>query len=194
MGCIEDFLYGRATEVSGGFDDFMLFLGLAGAGKPILELVDVAYGCATGGAAGCLAGIVFTGSSSEVAESTAVRVFRVEGNVNRRIRVLENGYVEITDREKMLFLNFGDPDRAAEFFDARVSQGMEGATIKSFDVQFEFLEYLRGAAVPEQFSRQFPNAPLVVDVTKAADQYGLRPEQIENLLDYIIQGTGSVYP
>jgi hypothetical protein len=34
-----------------------------------------------------------------------------------------------------------------------------------------------------------------VDITQAPDQYGLRPEQIEQLIDQIIPGSGGIeYP
>lgn len=65
-------------------------------------------------------------------------------------------------------------------------------TIKSFTVSNEFLQLLRDNAVPEQLAREFPNAPLVVDISKAADQYGLRPEQIEQILDFILPNSGQI--
>lgn len=37
---------------------------------------------------------------------------------------------------------------------------------------------------------QFPNSPLIADPTKAPDQYGLRPAQIDSLRQSIIPGTG----
>jgi len=120
-------------------------------------------------------------------------VFRVEGKVNQRISILEGGLVEISG-DNMLFLNFGDEQRALEFFEKRIAQGMDDATIKSFDVPGEFLDYLREIAVPEQLAREFPGSPIVVDITKAADQFGLRWEQIEQLIEVIIQGSGEIWP
>ena len=102
--------------------------------------------------------------------------------------------VKVQDKNKVLFLNFGDENSAAEFFEKRVSQRLDGVKIKSFEVSENFLNYLRQAAVPEQLAREFPNAPIAVDVTKALDQYGLRPQHIEMLIDAIIQGTGKVQP
>ena len=89
----------------------------------------------------------------------------------------------------MLFLNFGDKARAEEFLVKRLSQGMPSAQIKTFEVPQSFLEELKAAAVPESMAKQFPNSPLIVDPTKAANQFGLRPEQIEALKKAATQGT-----
>jgi hypothetical protein len=67
---------------------------------------------------------------------------------------------------------------------------MEGVTTKSFQVPNSFLDEVAASAVPESMARQFPNAPLVVDIAKAANQFGLRPAQIEALEQAIIQGSG----
>ncbi len=45
--------------------------------------------------------------------------------------------------------------------------------------------------VPESMARQFPNSPFAVDVSQAADQFGLRAANFEDLLNNIIPG--SVY-
>jgi filamentous hemagglutinin len=87
-------------------------------------------------------------------------------------------------------LNFGDAARAEEFLAKRVAQGLEGATIKSFEVPASFAEGVARKAVPEALARQFPNSPLLVDTTKAANQFGLRAPQIEELKKFIIQGSG----
>lgn len=65
--------------------------------------------------------------------------------------------------------------------------------MKPFEVREAFLEELRASAVTERALNVDPSLagrPLVVDVTKAPDQYGLRPAQIRALQDAIIQGTG----
>jgi filamentous hemagglutinin len=67
---------------------------------------------------------------------------------------------------------------------------MEGATLKSFQVPTSFFHELSSSAVPEAMARQFPNSPLVVDMTKAANQFGLRPSHIEALERAIIPGSG----
>jgi filamentous hemagglutinin len=102
---------------------------------------------------------------------------------------LATGSVGIVGDE-MLFLNFGDRARADAFLGKRLAQGWEGATMKSFRVPRSLLDDLRATGLPERLARQFPDRPLVVDVAKAADQFGLRPQQIETLRRAIIQGSG----
>lgn len=119
----------------------------------------------------------------------ATTVYRVEGVPNTRIIIGEGGQVAIQGDE-MLFLNFGDKARAEQFLAKRVSQGMQGAEVKTFEVPKSFLEELKASAVPESMAKEFPNSPLLVDPTKAANQFGLRPEQIEALKKAINQGTG----
>jgi RHS repeat-associated protein len=120
-----------------------------------------------------------------------IRVFRVEGAQNTRILIDKSGKVGIIgDDTNALFLNFGDESRAQEFLAKRLQQNMEGATVKSFEIPKSFLDDLRAAAVPESLARQFPESPFVVDITKAADQFGLRVPQIKQLRDVIIQGSG----
>jgi hypothetical protein len=93
----------------------------------------------------------------------------------------------------MLFLNFGDKARAEQFLATRLQQGMPSAQMKSFEVPQSFLNDLRASAVPESMAKQFPGRPLLVDPTKAADQFGLRPDQIEALRQAIIQGSGRAH-
>jgi hypothetical protein len=119
-----------------------------------------------------------------------VRVFRVEGTPNARIAIGEGGTVAIAEGDKTLFLNFGDKARAEAFLAKRLEQGMPGAGVKSFEVPKSFLDELRSSAVPEALAKQNPGKPIIVDVTKAPDQFGLRPEQIEALKKAIIQGSG----
>jgi len=101
----------------------------------------------------------------------------------------EAGEVAIVG-DQTLFLNFGSRARAEEFLARRIDQGMPGATVRSFEVPRSFVDELRAIAVRETQAAAFPGRPLVVDVTKAPDQFGLRPEQIEALRRAIIQGTG----
>lgn len=89
-----------------------------------------------------------------------------------------------------LFLNFGDEARAQEFLANRLDQGYEGTVIKSFQVPSSYVDELRGSAVPESLARQFPDSPFVVDVSKAADQFGLRAANFGELLGNIIPGSG----
>ena len=93
----------------------------------------------------------------------------------------------------MLFVNFGDRARAEQFLATRLQQEMPGAQMKSFQVPQSFLKDLQEAAVPESMAKQFPNSPLLVDPTKAPNQFGLRPDQIKMLQDAVIQGTGKTH-
>jgi len=127
-------------------------------------------------------------------QAQSVTVYRVEGAGNTRVMIGEEGQVAIVGNDKrMLFMNFGDKARAQEFLAKRLAQGHDDA-IKSFKVERDFYAELREEAVPMAQSRSFPGRPIIVDETRAADQYGLRPEQIEALRDAILQGTGNVSP
>lgn len=119
----------------------------------------------------------------------SVRVFRVEGKENTRLIIDKDGNVGIIG-DGMIFLNFGRLARAIEFFKRRTGQNLTDPQMKSFEVPQSVLDALRREAVPENLAREFPEKPIVVDVTKAADQYGLREPQIKWLADEIIQGTG----
>ncbi|HEY4176751.1 MAG TPA: SpvB/TcaC N-terminal domain-containing protein [Kofleriaceae bacterium] len=130
----------------------------------------------------------FPRASAVSAEGALTRVYRVEGSVNQRLVIDSAGNVSVQGR-KMLFLNFGDAARAEQFLATRVAQGMEGVTVKSFQVPTSFVDELAASAVPESMARQFPNSPLAVDVTRAANQFGLRPAQIEALERAIVPGS-----
>ncbi|EEX0089063.1 hypothetical protein HFW23_004461 [Salmonella enterica] len=118
-----------------------------------------------------------------------VTVYRVEGTPNTRVLISENGQVTITG-DTTLYLNFGDKARAQEFLQKRISQNMEGATVKTFDVPKSVLDDLRKNAVSESEVKLYPNRPIIADPTKSPDQYGIRPDKIKDLQDKIIQGTG----
>lgn len=125
----------------------------------------------------------------------AIRVFRVEGAPNTRILIGEGGSVTILEEQKALFLNFGNRARAEQYLAQKIAGSakagpLPGATVKSFEVPKKFLDDLRAAAVSKDVVRQFPSRPFIVDPTKAPDQYGLRPGQIEALKKFIIQGSG----
>jgi filamentous hemagglutinin len=117
-------------------------------------------------------------------------VFRVEGIPNTRVLIGEAGQVTIVDAESALFLNFGSKARAEQYLAQKLTKGLPGAEVKSFEVPKAFVDELRASAFPEALARQNPGKPFVVDITKAADQFGLRPEQIEALRRAIIQGSG----
>lgn len=116
-------------------------------------------------------------------------VYRIEGTVNQRLTIDAAGNVSVQGQQ-VLFLNFGDAARAEQFLKMRISQGMEDATVKSFQVPTSYLHKLQSTAVPEAIARQFPFAPLVVDVSKGANQFGLRPSHVEELKKMIVAGSG----
>ncbi|WP_227521300.1 hemagglutinin repeat-containing protein [Raoultella sp. T31] len=129
------------------------------------------------------------GTVRDPKSGATVTVYRVEGTPNTRVLIGENGQVTITG-DTTLYLNFGDKARAQEFLQKRISQNMEGATVKTFDVPKSVLDDLRKNAVSESEVKLYPNRPIVADPTKAPDQYGIRPDKIKDLQDKIIQGTG----
>lgn len=102
-----------------------------------------------------------------------VTVYRVEGTPNTRILI-------------------GDKVRAQEFLQKRISQNMDGVAVKTFDVPGSVLEDLRRPAVKESVARLPENKgkPVIADPTKAGDQYGIRPEKLQELKDKILQGSG----
>jgi filamentous hemagglutinin len=116
-------------------------------------------------------------------------VYRVEGTPNTRILIGERGQVSILGQQT-LFLNFGDKARAEAYLAQKITKGLPGASTKMFEVPKETLETLRAVAVPERMAKQFPGRPIVVDATKASDQFGLRKEQLDLLQKLIVEGSG----
>ena len=135
------------------------------------------------------AGAKVSAIGSYLISGNRVTVYRVEGSPNARISIGDDGSVAIQG-EQTLFLNFGSKQRAVDFFNKRVEQGLPGAEVKSFQVTKQFFEDIRASAVPESLARQNPGSPILVDPTKAANQFGLRPEQVETLRNAIISGSG----
>jgi len=134
----------------------------------------------------------FIGATLKASGPDKVRVFRVEGKVNERITIGENGEVAIEGNGKVLYLNFGKEDRAIKFLAQRIEGGMTDATIKSFEVHKSYLDKIRDTAVNQSEAKQFPNRPFICDPTKADDQFGIRPEQIDGLTKEIIEGSGKI--
>ena len=129
---------------------------------------------------------------SKMTGGEKVTVYRVEGLPNTRLVIGENGQVMVLG-DQTLFLNFGDKARALEFLAKRFQQNMPGAALKSFEVPQSFLTDLRNASVTINEVGEHPESPISVDVTKAKDQFGLRPDQIEALRKTIIQKSGKVH-
>ena len=118
-------------------------------------------------------------------------MYRVEGPGNERLDVSPSGDVAIKG-DGMLFLNFGDEARAQSYLVRRIEQGRDGTVIKTFEVPTSYVDDLRDSAVPESMARQFPDRPLVVDTTKAADQFGLRANHFEEISRNIVPGSGRI--
>jgi RHS repeat-associated protein len=135
-----------------------------------------------------LAGTVATLVHNE--DSEECTVYRVEGPGNERVRVHDDGNVLIRGADRPIFLNFGVASRAEEFLETRRTQGFADTEIRQFNVRGGFLGWLRENAVPERMARDFPDRPLVVDATKAPDQYMLRPSHIREMFNNIIPGSG----
>ncbi len=100
-----------------------------------------------------------------------IPVFRVEGLPNTRLHISDAGDVTIVGPQR-LHLNFGDPARALELYQLRVSQGLPDAQLKAFDVDPQLLDLTQQSAVPQALGQLFPRAPQIVDATKAANQFG----------------------
>lgn len=145
-----------------------------------------AYGVTFGGLGGALAP-----TKACQCSNSSVTVYRVEGAPNTRVLIGEGGEVAIQG-ENALFLNFGDKARADAFLAQRLAQGMPEAVIKSFEVPRSVLTELQNSAVLESQVAANPGAPILVDVTKAPNQFGLRPPQIQQVQQQIIQGSGQV--
>lgn len=118
-----------------------------------------------------------------------VTVFRVEGLPNTRLLISESGTVTVLG-ENTLWLNFGNKARAEEYLIQKVAGGLSNAEIKSFQVPKSLLKDLQQSAVPESKVYLYPNNPIIGDPTKAANQFGLRLDQINELNQVIIYGSG----
>ncbi len=119
-----------------------------------------------------------------------VSVYRVETDISasQRVFIDEFGNVSIPDNIRMLFLNFGSEARANEF------RSIGSKQIKTFEVNRSFLDKLRETSITERElarskNKSDKNRPLVVD-KGTPDQYGLRTEQINELIENIIPGSG----
>lgn len=135
--------------------------------------------------------MMFGGGNTTTSTATTTTVYRVESAANARLSISAAGDVAVQG-ENMLFLNFGQKARASSFLERRIAQGFEGSQVKSFEVPSSFLNKLKSNAVLESEASQFPGAPLRVDL-KIPDQFGLRPQQIQELKSTIVQGSGKTH-
>lgn len=116
-------------------------------------------------------------------------VFRVEGTPNARLGIDDLGNVSLEPGNKTIWLNFGQEGRAMSYLDMKVADGLPGAHLKSFDVDPRFLDEIRATAVPESLARRNPGAP-IISRDPFPDQYGLRPDQFQRLMESVYQATG----
>lgn len=130
--------------------------------------------------------------SNAVRAPATVTLYRVD-DIAFDARILTDGSVPqiltSNGRERALFVNIGDAQRAEEF--AMVNR-RGAATVTAVEVDSELLAKLRVSAVYDKSSAASanPSAPLVVDIRQARDQYGLRTsEHIQWLRDAIVPGT-----
>jgi hypothetical protein len=120
-----------------------------------------------------------------------VRVYRVEGLANRRLSVNSAGAVMVSGTG-MLFLNFGQSERARAFWIRRVTQGFDAVAIRSVKIRRLDLWRIRHRAVPERLARMYPHRPLIVDRTWR-DQYGLPQTAWESLFQGTVRRAGRAW-
>lgn len=128
-----------------------------------------------------------------------ITVYRVEvENRFRRVVVGAGGSVGVPQNDnRVLWLNFGQPDRAQAFAQKLLARGEQNVTIKSFEVPYSFYEAIRAESVPERAqTKATKDRPIESRDPPRGTQFGLRARQIETLRLVIVQGTGMqrVYP
>jgi hypothetical protein len=111
-------------------------------------------------------------------------VYRVESG-RHLLDVDAAGNVTVASRG--IHLNFGSPERAAEFL-AKDTKRLPGTRLVKFEVSEEWVRSLRSGAAPE--AARLERAPQLVDVRFADDQLYLPDEMIPELQDFIIPGSG----
>lgn len=141
----------------------------------------------------------YSGAQTTVAPDNVI-VYRAEGKTpgarSQRVFIDAENNVTIPEAltqkgrgaERNLYVGF-DAARATEFMQQRINRTGDG-TVRSFEVPRSFLNELRKTAVPEDLRGQYPDRPVIADPTKAPDQYGLGPKQIEQIRSMIIPASG----
>jgi hypothetical protein len=116
-------------------------------------------------------------------------VFRVEGGGSRELITVSPGGDVSVMSGSTIHLNFGSEERALEFLQKREV----GAKIIAFEVDEQWIQSLRSAAVPEHGTRVIGGQqPRLVDVTYAHDQLEIPPSLIGELQDFIVPGSGRI--
>ncbi|WP_143135639.1 LysM peptidoglycan-binding domain-containing protein, partial [Burkholderia ubonensis] len=133
-------------------------------------------------------GAVKAGES--LAKATTVTTYRIEGIPNQRIVIGEAGQVSLApNKDSVLWVNFGQTERATSYHQTKIEKGLPGAEFKSFEVHSGFVDRVRKDAVPERFARQYPEKP-IISRDPYPDQFGLPKAYFEELMKAVIQGTG----
>jgi hypothetical protein len=124
-------------------------------------------------------------------------VYRVEGRRRQLFTVDAAGNVKVVPRINPAtgraeypgaHLNFGSPERAADFLKKR-----PGGRIVSFEVDEEWVRSLRSATVPETNTGALrKQLPQLVDVRMAEDQIYVPGHLMEELEDFIVPGSGRI--
>ena len=134
------------------------------------------------------------GDAASATDPGRVTVYRVEGSPNQRLIIDDLGNVSIAPGNKStIWLNFGETGRATDYLSTKVAQGLPDAQLKSFEIYPAFLEQVQSQAVPEQFAHTFPDRP-IISADPFPNQFGIRQNQFQQLLDSIYQGSGKNVP
>lgn len=104
---------------------------------------------------------------------------------HERISIALDGGMEVVGDE-MLHVTFDDFGRAQAY----VRSNRPGAEIIAFDVDPEFVNAVRQAAVPQAQGRSFPNMPQIADPSKTSSSFGLPADWIDQPIGAAIRGTG----
>lgn len=127
-------------------------------------------------------GLVKPGASPSPAAAPAtteemVSVYRVEFRNNTRLFSGSEGVgvmgTTARGQNNVLWLNFGNEQRAFEFLGKRLSKGLDTTVIKQVDVPASFLHRIRAHSVKEPLSSAYPNNP-IRSADPFPDQFGLR--------------------
>ena len=124
-------------------------------------------------------------------DNKTVDVYRVEGKPNEKVYITEDGDVSFKNDGKVTWLNFGDKERAYQFFNKRVKGKMESPSIKTFKSSEDFLEKIRQDAVPESMHRANKNKP-IISLDPYPDQYGIPSGYLDDLQKSIVPDSGKV--
>ncbi|WP_231401746.1 hypothetical protein, partial [Cupriavidus sp. WS] len=109
---------------------------------------------------------------------------------NQRIFVNEAGHVSLVPgNDSVVWLNFGQEGRAAQYLQTKIDKGLPGAELKSFEVNSQFVDRIRSDAVPERFARQYPDKP-IISRDPYPDQFGVPKAYFNDLMQSIKQGSG----